>query len=70
MKHTPLDHPDSYYVGEALAKLHKEMTKLNISIKSCQMACPTSKKNSFRFKSGRKPLSVLKRLVPWTVCER
>lgn len=52
MKNTTMDHPDHYYVGEALSRLHKELTRLNLSIKSCQMACPVSKKTSFRLKGG------------------
>lgn len=72
MKHTPLDHPDNYFIGEALGRIRKELTKLNLSIKSCQMACPVvSRKSSFVSKGGniarrrsRRTLSVLKKLVP------
>lgn len=54
LKSTTVDHPDRYYVGEALSRLHKELTKLNLSIKSCQMACPSpaNRKSSFRHKGG------------------
>lgn len=54
MKHTAVDHPDHRCLGEALTRLHKELTKLNLSIKSCQMACPSGsrKGTSFLFKGG------------------
>jgi hypothetical protein len=68
MKHTPSDHPDHYYIGEAMKRLRKELMKLNLSIVSCQMVCPVTKKSpkakNLTRRASRKPsrtLSMLKR---------
>lgn len=72
LKQTPVDHPDSYYIGEALSRLHKELTKLNLSIKSCQMACSANGKTPLRrggnlsvgrrtSRKAKRTLSMLKR---------
>ncbi len=52
---TPLDHPDSYSLGDAIDRLREEMVRLNQSIKSCQLACSVAKiKNNSRSRSFRK----------------
>ena len=55
LKHTPMDHPDNYYVADGIDKLHEEMIRLNQSIKSCQLACSVRRvqsRKSFRFAKG------------------
>ena len=50
-----MDHPDNYYVADAIDKLHEEMIRLNQSIKSCQLACSVRRvqsRKSFRFSRG------------------
>jgi len=49
LKHTPLNHPDNYYLGEAVENLREELFRLNHSIKSCQLACSVT-----RIRNGRK----------------
>ena len=71
MKNTPLEHPDNVYISEAISQLHKELTKLNLSIKSCEMACSVSRKNLIRSKGvsrrasrrAARTFAVLKRFV-------
>jgi len=50
LKHTPLNHPDNYYLGEAVENLREELFRLNHSIKSCQLACSVT-----RIRNGRRP---------------
>lgn len=74
LKQTPLEHPDNYYVGEAVDQLRGEMIRLNKSIQSCQLACSVARIRNGRTRSfrmftkppGRRPrraLSKLKRHV-------
>lgn len=63
LKSTSLDHPDHQHVAEALSSLHEELTKLNLSIKSCQMACPAvrSSPKQRRRKKPSRTMSMLKK---------
>ena len=38
LRHTPLDHPDNFYVSDVIDLIHEELIRLNQSIKACQLA--------------------------------
>ena len=50
MKHTPEDHPDTYYLEAAMDSLHSDLTMLDKSIQACQFASTVS---SFKDEGSR-----------------
>lgn len=58
LKQTPMDHPDNFYLTDAIQLLHEELLRLNQSIKACQLACSVRRVNvrskaSFRVRTER-----------------
>ncbi|XP_064403635.1 rho guanine nucleotide exchange factor 38-like isoform X2 [Halichondria panicea] len=67
LRQTPMDHPDNFYVSDAIDLIHHELLRLNQSIKSCQQACSVRRvsvrsKASFRART-EKAIAKLKRHV-------
>ena len=53
LKHTPIDHPDNYFIEEAVDLLRDELVRMNASIKSCELACSVT-----RIRSGNRSRSI------------
>jgi len=51
LKQTSLDHPDNFYVTDAIELIHSELLRLNESIKSCQLACSVRRATKPSFKT-------------------